>query len=217
LKKILYIYLFFALGYNCFGQSKSDDVFTVVESMPEYPGGTGEMMKFIQATIKYPTELKDKSIGGKVYVKFIVDTEGKVRSVEILKSSGFYQFDEEALRVVSLMPTWKPGKQNEKLVKVYFNLPMSFNLSNPYYVCNVNNKDPDYKESVSKVLAQDSQNALEALNKCLKSNPNDGDALYNKAILFLIKKDNEKGCESMKLAVKAKHSIAEKVINNYCN
>ena len=85
--------------------------------MPEYPGGPKEMMKFIQSNVKYPEELKNKNIGGKVFVKFVVDTLGKITSAEIIKSAGFYQFDDEALRVINLMPTWNPGTQNEKKVR----------------------------------------------------------------------------------------------------
>ncbi len=217
MKNILYIFLFFALEGNCFAQDKSDETFTVVEQMPEFPGGVKEMMKFIQQNIKYPDELRDKNIGGKVFIKFVVDTAGKINSAEVIKSSGFLQFDEQALRVVNSMPLWTRGYQNGKPVRVYYNIPIVYSLDNPYYVCNVNNKDTDYKAAVSDILAGNDKKALESLNMCLDASPKNGDALYNKAVFYLLQKDKDKGCQNMKLAVEAKHSTAEKVINKYCN
>jgi protein TonB len=128
LKKILYIFLFFALTGNCFGQNKSDEIFTIVEQMPEFPGGNTEMFGFIQKNIVYPKAEQKKNITGKAFVKFIVEKDGSVSNPEIIKSSGNKKLDKEAVRVVSIMPKWSPGKQNGNLARVYFNLPIVFKL-----------------------------------------------------------------------------------------
>ena len=106
----------------------SNIVFTVVEEMPGYPGGPNEMMRFMQKTMIYPAEAKKKGISGKTYVKFIIEETGEITHTILLRSSGNEELDNEALRVVSSFPPWKPGKQNGKPVRVYFNLPVNFQL-----------------------------------------------------------------------------------------
>lgn len=103
------------------------DVFTVVETMPEFPGGQEAMLKFLVDNISYPEEAKLKKIQGRVFVSFIVEKDGKVGNVKILRGIGG-GCDEEALRVVGLMPNWKPGEQRGQVVRVAFNLPIRFAL-----------------------------------------------------------------------------------------
>jgi len=104
------------------------EVFAPVEVMPEFPGGPGKMMKFIIENQQYPSDLKAKGIEGKVMVRFVVIEDGSLEKIEVIKSSGYDSFDKEAVRVVSSMPKWKPGSQMGKPVKVFFNLPVAFNL-----------------------------------------------------------------------------------------
>ncbi len=115
------------------------------------------------------------------------------------------------------MPLWTRGFQKGKPVRVYYNIPIVFALNSPYYVCNVNNNNKDYKEAISSILAGEEKNILPSLERCLDTSPKNGDALYNKAVLFFLQKNKEKGCENMKLAVEAQNSTAEKMINKYCN
>jgi TonB family protein len=105
----------------------SNEVFTVVETMPAYPGGQEAMSKFIMENIKYPEEAKKKNIQGTVFVTYIVETDGSVSNVKVLRGIGG-GCDEEGVRVVSLMPKWIPGTQRGTPVKVQFNLPISFKL-----------------------------------------------------------------------------------------
>lgn len=105
---------------------KNNDVYAVVEEMPEFPGGPDKMKKFIQKKIKYPSKERKEKIGGKIFLKFVVDVSGQIRDVEILKSTKNANLDKEAVRVVNLMPKWKPGKQNGKAVSVFYNLPINF-------------------------------------------------------------------------------------------
>ena len=95
--------------------------------MPAYPGGRKAMSQFIFDNLKYPKDAIEKNTEGTVYVTFVVDKEGVVRNVKILRGIGD-GCDEEAMRVVKAMPAWKPGKQEGKAVNVQFNLPLVFKL-----------------------------------------------------------------------------------------
>ncbi len=102
-------------------------VLTIVEEMPTFPGGEGELQGYLKKNIKYPAIARENNITGRVYVNFIVDREGKIKDAKILRGIGG-GCDEEALRVVRSMPAWKPGKQNGRTVNVSFNMPIFFNL-----------------------------------------------------------------------------------------
>jgi protein TonB len=101
--------------------------FTIVEEMPSFPGGEQKMMQYLSDHIKYPPVARENGITGRVYVKFVVDKEGKIKDAVVLRGIGA-GCDEEALRVVRTMPDWKPGRQNGRSVPVYFNLPINFTL-----------------------------------------------------------------------------------------
>jgi protein TonB len=103
------------------------EIFTVVESMPEFPGGTGELYKYLGKSIKYPPLAKESGIQGRVFVNFVVEPNGSISNVKILRGIGG-GCDEEAMRVVKSMPSWKPGKQRGKAVRVSYNLPIKFTL-----------------------------------------------------------------------------------------
>ncbi len=107
--------------------SPSDGYFDSVEQIPEFPGGSVEMMKFLQNTVKYPKEAQDKGIQGKVYVQFVVKSDGTVADAKVVNSVDPL-LDAEALRVVKAMPKWKPGMQSGKAVNVKYNIPISFRL-----------------------------------------------------------------------------------------
>jgi TonB family protein len=105
------------------------EVFTTVDEMPEFPGGTMNMAKFIQQNIQYPPKAKEAGISGKCFIKFVIEPSGEIGDVLILKGvPGCKECDEEAIRVIKSMPKWKPGKQGNKLVPVFFNYPVNFQL-----------------------------------------------------------------------------------------
>ncbi|MCC6837987.1 MAG: TonB family protein [Bacteroidia bacterium] len=102
---------------------------TIVEQMPVFPGGDVEMMKYIQKNIQYPQVEKEAGISGTCYVTFVVEKDGNITDVKVLRGvSGGPGCDKEAMRVVKSMPNWKPGKQNGREVRVQFNLPIKFTL-----------------------------------------------------------------------------------------
>jgi protein TonB len=103
------------------------EIFTIVEDMPEFPGGEGELKKYLGNNIKYPPMAKEAGITGRVFVSFIVLEDGSISDVKILRGIGG-GCDEEALRVVKSMPKWKPGKQRGKSVRVQYSLPIHFQL-----------------------------------------------------------------------------------------
>lgn len=102
-------------------------IFTVVESMPEFKGGMPELYKYLGNNIKYPVMAKESGIQGKVYVTFVVERDGSITDVRVLRGIGG-GCDEEAVRVVQDMPNWTPGKQRGKPVRVQYNLPVRFTL-----------------------------------------------------------------------------------------
>ncbi|MCZ4696503.1 energy transducer TonB [Ancylomarina euxinus] len=104
-----------------------DMVYVMVEEMPEFPGGILELRKWIKSNVKYPESARRKYITGRVYIGFVINKEGKVEDGKVLRSID-PALDREALRVISNMPNWKPGKQRGKSVKVSYTFPINFHL-----------------------------------------------------------------------------------------
>ena len=103
------------------------EIFTVVEEPPSFPGGTIALYSFLNTNIRYPNAAKRANVSGKVFVSFIVDDDGSIQDVSIMKGLGFGT-DEEAVRIVKSMPNWKPGKMSGRAVRVRYNLPINFQL-----------------------------------------------------------------------------------------
>ncbi|MCX6282275.1 MAG: TonB family protein [Bacteroidetes bacterium] len=99
-----------------------------VQEMPSFTGGEAELYSFLSKSLKYPYDARDLGVQGKVYVEFIVERDGSISNVRIKRGIGA-GCDEEAARVVSLMPKWNPGKQNGQPVRVLFVLPIRFVLN----------------------------------------------------------------------------------------
>lgn len=108
-------------------QQEKKEIFTYVQQMPEFPGGSAALQQFIAKHIVYPEDALDAEKEAKVIIKFIITETGAIENVTSMKPAG-YGFDEEAIRVVQSMPLWKPGMQNGKPVNVYFQLPITFRL-----------------------------------------------------------------------------------------
>lgn len=107
-----------------------EQVFIVVEEMPEYPGGMSEFMKFIAKNIKYPADALQGKVEGRVIARFVVCKDGSISDIEIMRSVS-PSLDAEAVRVLKLMPKWKPGRQRGKAVPVKFTVPVTFRLEKP--------------------------------------------------------------------------------------
>lgn len=103
-------------------------VFVVVENMPEFPGGTSALMKYLSGSIKYPVIAQENGIQGRVVCQFVVNKDGSIVDIEVARSSGDASLDKEAVRVIKAMPKWTPGKQRGKPVRVKYTLPVNFRL-----------------------------------------------------------------------------------------
>ena len=125
---LMMLVLLFSFMTSTAQTKKNDMVFDVVEVMPQYPGGQIAMLKYIMENIKYPKQIMEEGIQGRVTVSFIVEKDGRVSNVRLLRSVQS-ALDKEAIRVVKSMPKWTPGKQNGKPVRVRFNLPVMFKLN----------------------------------------------------------------------------------------
>lgn len=108
---------------------KEEEIFVAVEQPAEFPGGTAAMMKWLSQNISYPEAAQMNDIQGRVMVKFVVEKDGSIGKVEILKGVD-RDLDREAIRVVKKMPKWQPGKNNGVPVRSYFNLPVMFKIQN---------------------------------------------------------------------------------------
>ena len=106
---------------------EEQQIFQVVEEMPEFPGGMGECMKFLGKNIKYPQISQENGVQGRVIVQFVVNQDGSIVDPQVVRGVDPY-LDKEALRVISMMPKWKPGKQRGKAVRVKFTVPVMFRL-----------------------------------------------------------------------------------------
>ena len=103
------------------------EIFQIVEEMPSFPGGEGKLMEYVAKNIKYPQIARETGIQGRVFIGFVVEPDGSVSNVKLLRGIGG-GCDEEAMRVVKSMPKWKPGKQRGKAVRVSYQIPVFFKL-----------------------------------------------------------------------------------------
>ena len=105
----------------------TNKVFDVVEVMPSYPGGQGALLSYLSTHVKYPVVAQENGVQGRVTVSFVVERDGSITDVHVVRSVD-PSLDREAARVVSSMPNWQPGKQNGSAVRVKFNVPVQFKL-----------------------------------------------------------------------------------------
>ena len=106
---------------------KEEKIFDVVEQMPDFPGGMSALMQYLSKNIKYPVVAEENGIQGRVIVTFVVEKNGSITDVQVVKSVD-PSLDKEAVRVVKSMPNWIPGKQNGSAVRVKYTLPVTFRL-----------------------------------------------------------------------------------------
>lgn len=136
MKKIVLV-LFCILGLKAWAQetqpavsSGKEVVFMVVEQMPEFPGGQEALFHFLSENVKYPVIAQENGIQGRVIVQFVVNTDGSIVDVEVIRSGGDASLDKEAVRVIESMPKWKPGKHKGEPVRVKYTTPINFSLTN---------------------------------------------------------------------------------------
>ena len=141
MKKVILLFglLFFALNIqaqiateknNATDCVTTDEVFDfqVVDKKPKFPGGTTSLQSYINRSLQYPQISRKNNSQGRVIVRFIINSNGTVTSPQVVRSSGDFYLDMEAVRVIESMPKWKPGKHKGKPVRVFFTLPIVFKL-----------------------------------------------------------------------------------------
>ena len=106
---------------------KNQQVFDVVEKMPEYPGGQAALFEYLSKNVKYPADAEKQKIEGRVLVSFVVNTDGSITDISVERKA-FPSLDAEAVRVISGMPKWIPGEQKGQKVRVKYTVPLSFHL-----------------------------------------------------------------------------------------
>ena len=104
------------------------EIFEVVENMPEFPGGNAALMQYLAKNINYPTIAQENGTHGRVIIQFVVNQDGSIVDAKVARSVDPY-LDKEALRVINAMPKWKPGMQRGKPVRVKFTVPVMFRLN----------------------------------------------------------------------------------------
>ncbi len=109
-------------------EEEEETVFMVVETMPEFPGGQKALFEFLSKNVKYPVIAQENGIQGRVICQFVVNRDGSIVDVEVVRSGGDASLDKEAVRVIKAMPKWKPGKQRGKAVRVKYTVPVNFRL-----------------------------------------------------------------------------------------
>lgn len=110
-------------------KTSEEEIFMVVEENPEFPGGVKKMYEFIGKNLQYPPLARENNIQGKIVVNFVVDKDGSITNVKVVSKPLGWGCEEEAIRVVKMMPKWKPGMQRNKPVRVSYNLPIKFQLN----------------------------------------------------------------------------------------
>ena len=108
-------------------EEEIEEVFMVVEEMPEFPGGMQKLMKYFSDNVRYPVVAAENGIQGRVIVQFVVNQDGSIVDPVVVRGVDSH-LDKEALRVIQMMPKWKPGKQRGKAVRVKYTVPVMFRL-----------------------------------------------------------------------------------------
>ncbi len=109
-------------------EEEEETIFMVVEKMPEFPGGQQALFKYLSENVKYPVIAQENGIQGRVICQFVVNRDGSIVDVVVVRSGGDASLDKEAMRVIKSMPKWSPGQQRGKAVRVKYTVPVNFRL-----------------------------------------------------------------------------------------
>lgn len=138
--------------------------FVVVEQMPQFPGGEEARIRYLSENIQYPVEARNNGIQGRVFVTFVIETDGSITNVDVLRGIGG-GCDEAAVHLVSNMPKWNPGKQKGKPVRVQFNMPILYKLGES------NDNEPtitDYDRGVEEMSIELYAQAIKSFNNTIE-------------------------------------------------
>jgi protein TonB len=132
MKKTFFLLIFCGIGYLSLyaqtGEYKRVEAFPTPEEMPAFPGGEEKCNQYIKDNLKYPQEAITNEIEGKVWVNFIIDKDGTINNISVIRGLS-KECDAEAIRIIQNMPKWLPGKTNGIPVATKLNLPIRFTLT----------------------------------------------------------------------------------------
>ena len=214
-----YLCLIFAslltlLSFESLAQSgnsyAADKIYSVAEVMPVFPGGEEAMIEFIAGSIRYPEEAKANKVEGTVYVSTVIETNGTVMKPELIKGIG-NGCNEEALRVVSLMPNWTPGRQKGKTVRVRVTLPVEFKIQET--------KKAEDNYALGLKAAQDGnfEEAIKYFSLDIDKNPDHLNAIYNRGASYFRISQTEKACADWIRVMELGDTSVASMIEKYCN
>lgn len=200
--------------------NKKEEVFTIVEEMPSFPGGDQAMMKWLRDKIEqigYPQAEKEAGVSGTSYVTFIIGKDGIITDAKTLKGvPNGPGYDKLALQVIKAMPKWNPGKQNGKEVSVDYNLPIKFRIDDSVRDRKMNDANFYYNKGVEFSKNNEYQKAIGEFNKTLDIVPTDIDALYNRGIMFFKLSKKEEACKDWNTIKSIGKPDANELIRQYC-
>lgn len=185
--------IFFLIGLLiCFGSlSAQDKVFTVVEHMPEFPGGDEALVSFIQKNIQYPDDAREIGVQGRVIVVFVVNEDGSISDMKI-KKSVWPSIDKEVLRVMTLLPNFKPGTQQGKKVKVTYVLPVAVRLAGSELWPLENPAAGETENQANKLCKKENyKKALPLYKSVCEQDPDNNFAAHNLGICLYMTGDKE--------------------------
>lgn len=223
----LLFYIITFIHLSCFAQ---DNVLTIAKTMPEFVGGLANLAQYFSKNTIYPKEAIRMNLSGKAFVSFVVDTNGKVSSPKIIKSSGNKSLDEEAIRVVGAMPNWIPGRDSLKKVNVAMNLPVSFkNLGTLKEDPNAVKLSKDEQSKHDEAMKywnighkHESQSnfkaALQEFNTSLSIESENKYAMFDKAKMLMLLGEKENACELWNKMIQKniRKDEAEEFVKTYC-
>ena len=198
--------------YPCVNNIDEEQVFTIVDSMPKFPGGDQEMYKYMGKNIFYPIEAKANDEQGKVYVNFIVGKDGCIHNAKVIKGVSS-SLDKEALRLINSMPKWTPGYKEKEAVNVSINLPISFVLLSQN---NLRISTDNYKKGLRFYKSGDYNKAIEYFSVAIENYSRNVDAYFNRGISYYKMNNIEKACYDWKKAKSMGDKEAENIIEKYC-
>ncbi len=213
--KFILTFVFLSCFLSVYAQPPPPPVYSIVDKMPSFPGGEVELIRFLQKNIRYPAFARENNITGTVFLTFVVDIDGTITEMKILKGVAEdirNDLANEALRVVSQMPQWTPGSQDGNAVKVQYNLPIRFSLKG--------NRDETAAELYEKGnrLYKDGQYeaALSVYDRSLNKDSININVLFNRAVCYIKLGKNEEACADFKAAAGLGDKQAEEMLGKYC-
>lgn len=222
IKRIIFITGIVLCAFSTRAQTDSssrEDVFTIVEKMPEFPGGNQAMMEFIQRNVVYPPIEREYGVRGTVYVTFVVEKDGSLSNVRCLRGvKAGPGLDKEAMRVISSMPVWAPGTQNGRAVRVQYNLPIKFSIrGNDLSAAEMQKIANSYYDAgMAAAKKEHYEEALAQFDYTIFYMPDDIDTLYQRGLAFHNLKNDKSACEEWNKIKLNGSTKADEQLNKYC-